>query len=90
MALRITNTTSIQFCWENLSVDRLGCFKLCPARDQKHDTNFAHHKGKGGLSVAGSRMVAVQLTWAAIWWLVETPNFPRPVLLNEQSWEAGS
>lgn len=62
MALHITSATFIQFCRENINVYRFGCFKLGPARDQKRDTNFAHHKGKGCLSVAGSRMVAVQLT----------------------------
>lgn len=33
--------------------------------------SIAHQNGKGCLSVAYSKMVAVQLTWAAVWWLVE-------------------
>lgn len=38
-------------------------------------TSLAYQKGKGCLSVAYSKEVAVQLTWAAVWWLVELASW---------------
>lgn len=71
MVSSIIRTIFIQDCREHVNVAGLACLKLGPAREWKHDTSIAHQNGKGCLSVAYSKTVAVQLTWAAVWWLVE-------------------
>lgn len=91
MVLSIISTIFIQFCRENKNVNRIACFKLGPGREWKHYTNYiisnyiisiACYKGEGCLSVACSRRVAVLLTWATIWWLVEPGSrlFPSSLL----------